>query len=98
MTMEIEVSEVLDCLVGTAGRNVTRPHETSKALQYLDIDEVRRMQLVLFPKEARLDSFAERRLQQKLQQRRRVDDDHGESRSSRMTIAAGVFRLTRLRL
>jgi hypothetical protein len=64
MTVEIEVSEVRNRLVGPTGRNVTAPHETSKALQDLDIDEVRRVQLVLFPEEVRLYSFAERCLQQ----------------------------------
>jgi hypothetical protein len=37
-------------------------------------------------------------LQEKLQKGRGVDDDHADSRSSRMTTAAGVFRVTRLRL
>jgi hypothetical protein len=49
-------------------------------------------------KETGLNANAQRRLQEKLQQRRGVDHDHAESRSSRMTAAAGVFRVTRLRL
>jgi hypothetical protein len=36
-------------------------------------------------------------LQEKLQQRRRIDHDNADSRSSRMTVAAGVFNVTRLR-
>jgi hypothetical protein len=36
-------------------------------------------------------------LEEKLQERRRVDDDHADSRSSRMIVAAGVFSVTRRR-
>jgi hypothetical protein len=49
-------------------------------------------------KEAGLDSRAKRSLQEKLQQGRRVDNDHADSRSSRRTTAAGVFNATRFRL
>src|SRR6476646_9117332 len=55
------------------------------------------MELVLVPEEAGLDSGAERRLQEKFEQRRGVDDDHAGSRSARMTTAAGVFNVTRFR-
>jgi hypothetical protein len=37
-------------------------------------------------------------LQEKLQQRRRVDNDHADSRSSRITTAAEVFKVTRFRV
>jgi hypothetical protein len=37
-------------------------------------------------------------LQEKLQHRRRVDDNHADSRSSRMTVEAAVFNVTRRRL
>jgi hypothetical protein len=47
---------------------------------------------------AGLDSSAKRRPQEKLEQGRGVDDDHADSRSWRMTTAAGVFKVTRFRL
>jgi hypothetical protein len=96
--MEIEVSEIRNRLVGTTGRDFTGPHETSKALDYLDVQQVRRMQFVVLAKEAGLDSCAKRGLQEELQQSRGVDDDHVDSRSSRITTAAGVFKVTRFRL
>ena len=79
--MEIEVSEISNHFVGTARRDLTRPHKTSEALSDFDIHEVRRVQFVLFAKESGLDARAKGSLQEKLQQGRRVDDDHADSRS-----------------
>ena len=64
----------------------------------MDLWLLGRMELVLVSKEARLDPSANRRLQEELQQGRRIDDDHADSRSSRMTTAASVFKVTRFRL
>ena len=55
------------------------------------------MELVLVPEKTRLHSGPKRSLQQKFEEGRRVDDDHADSRSSRMTTAAGVFNVTRFR-
>jgi hypothetical protein len=55
------------------------------------------MKLVPLSKEAGLDPGAKRRLQEELQQGRGVEDDHADSRSSRMTTAPGVFKVTRFR-
>lgn len=95
--MEIEISEIRQRFVGAAGRNFTGPHETAQPLNDLDVQQVGRVQFVTVAKEAGLDSSAERRLQEKLQQRRCVDNDHVDSRSSLIMTAAGVFRVTRLR-
>jgi len=56
------------------------------------------VQFVVVGKEAGLHSGSNRGLQEKLQQRRRIDDNHADSRSWRMISAAGVFRVTRFRL
>ena len=56
------------------------------------------MELVAVSKEAGLDPAAKRSLQQKFKESRGVDDDHADSRSCRMTAAAGVFSVTRFRL
>jgi hypothetical protein len=56
------------------------------------------MEIILVSKKAGLDPDAKRSLQEKLEQGRGVDDDHTDSRSSRMTTAAGVFNVTRFRL
>jgi YD repeat-containing protein len=98
VTVEIEVSEIGNRFVRTAGRDLTGSHETSEALSDFDVHQVRRVQFVVLAKEAGLNSCAKRSLQKKLQQSRRVDDDHTDSRSSRMTTAPGVFRVTRFRL
>jgi hypothetical protein len=98
VTMEIEVGEIRNRFVGTGGRHFTGAHETSKALNDLDVQEMRRVELVLVTKETGLYACAARGLQEKLQERRGVDHDHADSRSSRMTTAAGVLRLTRFRL
>ena len=98
MTVEIEIGEIHDRLVGASGGDLTHPHESSEALNDFNIHQVRRMELVLVAKEAGFDSDANRGLQEKLQQRRRVNDDHADSRSSRITTAAGVFSVTRFRL
>ena len=98
VTMEIEVAEIRNRFAGTGGRDFTGAHETSEALNDLDVQEMRRVELVPVTKKAGLYACAARGLQEKLQQRRRVDHDHADSRSSRMTTAAGVFRVTRLRL
>jgi hypothetical protein len=97
VTMEIEVSEICNHILGTVGGDFTGPHETSKTLSYLDVQEVWRVQLVLLAEEAGLDSRTKRGLEKKFQQSRRVDDNHADSRPSRITTAAGVFRVTRLR-
>ncbi len=66
--MEIEVNEICDRFVRSDRRDFTGPHETSEALNYLNVYEVRRVEFVLVAKEAGLDSCAKRRLQKKLQQ------------------------------
>jgi hypothetical protein len=81
VTMKIEVEEIRNRFVGTAGSDFTGPDETSQALNDLDVQEVRRVESVLVAKEAGLDSDAKGGLQKELQERRRVDDDHADSRS-----------------
>ncbi len=98
VTVEIEVNEISDSAVRTTGRDFTRSHETAETLNDFDVHEMRRMEFVFVAKEAVFDSRANWSLQEKLQQGRRIDDDHADSRSARMTTAAGVFRVTRFRL
>ena len=84
VTVEIEIGEIARA---SAARPATphRSYEAAEGLSHLHIHQVRRVELVLVAEEPRLDPCAERRLQEELQQRRRVDDDHADSRSSRMT-------------
>jgi hypothetical protein len=58
VTVEIEIRQIRDRVVGTPGGDFTRPHETSKALYHLDVDEVRCMELVPVAKEAGFDADA----------------------------------------
>lgn len=98
MTMEIEIGEIHDRFVGAPGGDFTHPHELSEALDDFHIYQVGRMEFVRVAKDTLFDSDANRGLQEKLQQRRRVNDDHADSRSSRITAAARVFSVTRFRL
>ena len=98
VTVEVEVGEIRNGLGRAVSRHLACPYEPPETLGHFNVHQVGRMELVLVPKEARLDPSASRRLQEELQQGRRIDDDHADSRSSRMTTAAGVFTVTRFRL
>ena len=98
MTMEIEVDQILNHLPGSDEGHFARPHETPEALHDFDIHQVRDVELGLVAEETSLNSGAKRSLEKKLHEGRGVDHDHADSRSSRMTTAAGVLRLTRFRL
>lgn len=97
VTVEIEVGQIRDRFRRAVGRHFARAYEASKALRHLDVRQVRRVELVPISKETGLDPRAKRRLEEKFEQGRRVEDDHADSRSSRITTAAGVFRVTRFR-
>jgi len=56
------------------------------------------MEFLRVSKEPCLDACAKRRLEQKLENRRRIHYDRADSRSPRMMAAAGVFKVTRRRL
>ncbi len=98
VTVEIEVAEILDGFCRTGRTDLTGPHEPPETLGYLDVHQVWRVELLFVSEEARLDAGAERSLQEKLQHRGRVDDNHADSRASRMTVEAAVFNVTRRRL
>jgi hypothetical protein len=68
MTVEMKVNQISDCAVRPSGGDVACPHETPESLEDFDVDQVRRMKFVVVAKEAFLDSFANWRLQQELQQ------------------------------
>lgn len=68
VTMEIEVYEIRDRFMRSDRRDFTGPHETSEALNQLDVHEVRGVEFLLVAKESGFDSCAKRRLQEKLQQ------------------------------
>jgi hypothetical protein len=56
------------------------------------------MELVPTVEQAGLHPDAKRSLQQEFEESRGVHDDHADSRSARMTTAAGVCNVTRFRL
>jgi hypothetical protein len=60
VTMEIEIGEVGDRLFGTRGGDFTGPHQTSKPLRDLDVQEVWRVQFLVLAEEAGLDACAKR--------------------------------------
>ena len=63
MTMEIEVGEIRNHLPGTDGRDFTRPHKTSEALNNLNVHEMWRVKFVVVAKEAGFDTNAKWGLQ-----------------------------------
>lgn len=86
-------------MASAARAAVSSPDRTSRGgLRHFDVHQVWRMELIPVSKEARLDPRAESGLQEELQHRSRIDHDHADSRSPRMTVAAVVFSLTRVRL
>jgi hypothetical protein len=97
VTVEIELGEIRDGLGRTVSRHLACPYEPSETLRHFNVHQMGRMELVIVLKKAHLNPTANRRLQEELEQGRRIDDDHADSRSSRMTTAAGVFKVTRFR-
>ena len=47
MTVKIEVDEIRDRFVGTRGRDLTHPHESSESLNDFNIYQVRRVEFVV---------------------------------------------------
>ena len=95
---DLEEDEVLDRLFGTTREHLTGAHEAPERLDDLHVEKVGSVEVVAVAEEPRFDVDADRRLQEQLRHGRRVDDDHADSRSCRMTTAAGVLRVTRFRL
>jgi len=98
MAANVEIDKVMQCLLRSVGTYVASPYQASESLSDFDVQQMRRMECVVAVEQPRLDSRAEWGLEEKLQQGRRIDDDHARSRSSRMTMAAGVFKMTGDRL
>jgi hypothetical protein len=98
VAVEIEIREIRDGFCRTSGGDLASPDEPPEALSHFGVHQVWRMELLPVSKETRLHACTEAGLEEKLQHCRRIDDDHADSRSSRMTIAAGVFSVTPRRL
>lgn len=98
VAVQIEIGKIHEGFRRAACDDLTGPDEPAEALCDFDVHQVWRMKLLPVSKEAGLDAGTERGLQEKFQHRRRVNDNHADSRSSRMTAAAGVFSVTRRRL
>jgi hypothetical protein len=94
MTVQIQVREISNGFLRTIRRDFANPHEASEALNDFDVQQMRHMEFVPMAKEAAFHAHANRGLQEKLQYRRRIDDDHADSRSWRMIAAARVFSVT----
>jgi hypothetical protein len=67
MAVEIEICEIGDRLCGAVGRQLTRPDESSETPSDFNVHQMRRVEVVLFSKEARLNPNAQRRLEKELQ-------------------------------
>ena len=98
MAVDVEIDKVMQCLLRSVGTNVASPYQASESLSDFDVQQMRRMECVVAVEQPRLDSRAKRNLEKELQQGGRIDDDHADSRSPRMTSAAGVVKTTRDRL
>jgi hypothetical protein len=57
---QVEVAEI-ERLFGAPGGDIARAHQTAKRLRQLDVDEMRRMEVVAVFKKARLDARPEGR-------------------------------------
>lgn len=98
MAADVEIDKVMQCLLRSVGTYVASPYQAPESLSDFDVQQMRRMECVVAVEQPRLDSRAKRSLEKKLQQGGRFDDDHADSRSPRMTSAAGVVKTTRDRL
>ena len=94
----VEEDEILDRLLGAAREHLTGAYEAPERLDHLHVEEVGSVEVVAVAEQPRFDVKADRRLQEQLCHGRRVDDDHADSRSRRMTSAAGTVSSTRERL
>jgi len=92
---EEEDGEVLDRRFGPRREHLTGAHEATERLDDLHVEKVRGVEVVVVAEQPRFDVGAERRLQEQFRHSRCVDDDHADSRSRRMTSAAGTFSSTR---
>ena len=98
MAADVEIDKVMQCLLRSVDTYVASPYQAPECLSDFDVQQMRRMECVVAVEQPRLDSRTKRSLEKELQQGGRVHDDHADSRSPRMTSAAGVVKTTRDRL
>src|SRR5436309_15384066 len=77
--------------------HLARIDESPQGAEDLHVEKMRRVEVIVVPVDAPLDTDAKLRLQQELGDCRGVDNDHVDSRSFRITSAAGVPSFTRVR-
>ncbi len=97
VAMEVEVGEIHDRLGRAVSRELAHPYKSPETLGDFNVHQMGGVQLVPISKDPGLNPDAKRCLQKKLQKGRRVENDHADSRSSRIMTAAGVFKVTRFR-
>ena len=83
VAVEIEIAEIGNHLVRAAGRHFAHSHQASQGLKHLNVDQVRRMKFVPVAEQARLHAGAKLGLEEELQHRRRIDDDHAMAAAAR---------------
>src|SRR4051794_37424479 len=98
VAVEVKIGQIGKRFLSPPPGHLTDANQAPQSLRDFDVHQVRDMPFVVVAKEAGLDACAKRRLQEELQESRSVDNDHAESRSSRMITAAGVLSPTRVRL
>lgn len=81
VTVQIEGREICHRISCPVRRHLTSTYKAPKTLGHFHVDQMGRMEFVVTTKKARLDARAERCLQQELQQRRGVEDDHTRTRA-----------------
>ena len=89
--------QVLDRFFRALGEHLARMDESPQGAEDLHVEKMRRVEIIVVPVDTPLDTDAKLRLQQELGDCRGVDNDHADSRSFRITFAAGVLSFTRVR-
>ena len=89
VSLDPQIAEVLESLVGAMARQVIALHQTAQRVGNFNIDQVRGVQALLGTQSPCHQARGARRLQQNYKHGRGVDHDQRPSRSSRST-AVGV--------
>src|SRR6267142_140259 len=89
--------EIFDRYLGALGKHLARMDESPQSTQNFHVEKMRCVAGIVAPVHTPLDTGSKVRLEQELGDRGRVDHDHADSRSFRITSAADVLSFARER-
>ena len=90
VTVDRERVEILDRLTSTLDSDRLLANESTKDLEHLEVDEVRRVDVAVRGGDARVDPRRRMSVQEPLEHGRSIKDDHRPSRSRRTAAAVSI--------